>query len=108
MAAIAFLRKELPDEERNTQAAFDILGAIYLGLGVAGILLYFSQLRWFYLLLGVLLLGLFVIHIRRAKDPFVQPSLFLNSRYRNGVVTGFLTIGTVFGMMFLIPMMLQE
>ncbi|RXT03828.1 MFS transporter [Ammoniphilus sp. CFH 90114] len=108
LVAISFLRKQLPDEERNKQAHFDKLGAVYLSLGVTGILLYFSQLSWPYLFLGVVFICLFILHIRRAKDPFINASLFLNRSYRNGLITGFLTVGTVFGMMFLIPIMLQE
>ncbi len=108
LPAIYFLRKLLPVEKANTQLTFDLKGAVLLGIGITGLLLFLTELHLMYLVFGLLLLGLFVLHIRKEKNPFIQPHLFLNKQYRNALLTGFLAVATVFGMMFLVPIMLKD
>src|SRR5699024_8202963 len=38
--------------------------------------------------------------------PFVKPSLFRNRKFRNGLFAAFLSVATVFGMLFAVPVML--
>lgn len=108
LLAIPFLRKHLPLEERKEGQTFDTLGAFLLGGGIAAVLLSLSQLNVWYLVAGLGLLGWFAVHIRRKKNPFIQPSLLANRPYRAGLVTGFLAVLSAFGMMFVVPLMLQD
>ncbi|MDH4163610.1 MAG: MFS transporter [Nitrospirota bacterium] len=104
--AIPHLRGLLPDEEKHA-VRFDKSGAVLLSFTVAALLLSVT--------LGALpafgaacVLGTwFILHIRRADAPFVPPALFRNRKYRIAVIATFFTVGTVFGMMFLVPLMLR-
>jgi DHA2 family metal-tetracycline-proton antiporter-like MFS transporter len=60
------------------------------------------------LVAGFLLLALFARRIVRAKHPFMDPGLFRNTLYRNGLLTTALAVGAVFGFFFAVPLMLQQ
>jgi DHA2 family metal-tetracycline-proton antiporter-like MFS transporter len=105
--AIPFLLRFLPDE-KNHKRKFDTSGAFLLGSGTAALLLFVTRGDWWTLPSSIFILIWFVLHIRRIEDPFVSPNLFQMRPYRNTVITTFLSIGTVFGMMFLVPIMLSD
>lgn len=107
LAAIPFFRKFLPNEERRA-GNLDIVGAALLGIVVTMLVLFTTEANWVYLLIALLSLIVFIMHIRRAKEPFVDPALFTNPLYRNALIIGFLIFGTVMSMMFVIPLMLNE
>jgi DHA2 family metal-tetracycline-proton antiporter-like MFS transporter len=104
---IPLFRMLLPGEKLERKR-FDLAGALLLSGAVAAILVFVTELRWWLLPIGIGLLVWFTFHIKRAEMPFVRPSLLLNRRYANGLVMIFLAMGTVFGMMFMTPIMLRE
>lgn len=106
LAAIPFFQKYLPKEQRK-KGSLDIMGAVLLGIFVTMLVLYSTESQWLYLLVSLIALVLFIFHIRRVKEPFVEPILFANSLYRNGIIIGFLIFGTVMSVMFVIPLMLH-
>ena len=57
--------------------------------------------------MGLILTLVFVVHIHRKDTPFLYPSLFKNRDYRNMIVVAFLSLSTVFGMLFITPLMLR-
>jgi len=105
--AIPFLRMILPDEKKRAES-FDIPGAVLVGGGASLLLVFVTQGNWWVFLLGSVMIILFLIRNRNLEHPFVDPSLFLNRPYRNTVITAFLSIGTVFGMLFMMPIMLRD
>jgi DHA2 family metal-tetracycline-proton antiporter-like MFS transporter len=105
--AIPFLRSWLPNEI-GEDGRFDTKGAILLGVGVASLLLFVSELIWWSLLVSIVMLTWFVRHIHRMDNPFIQPKLLLNKKYRNALIVCFLAIGSVYGMLFMVPLMLRE
>jgi DHA2 family metal-tetracycline-proton antiporter-like MFS transporter len=105
--AILPLRALLPHEEFPERTGFDLAGALLLSAAVAAILVFVTQLHWWLLPIGAGLLVWFALHIRRAESPFVRPSLFRNKPYVASLVTIFLAMGTIFGMMFMTPIMLR-
>lgn len=106
-AAIPFFRKLLPEEERGS-GKLDIVGAVLLGIAVSMVILFTTEGHWLYLGIAFAALILFIVQIRRVKEPFVDPALFANPLYRNGLVIGFLIFGTVMSVMFVIPLMLSK
>jgi DHA2 family metal-tetracycline-proton antiporter-like MFS transporter len=106
VVTIPFFRALLPQEE-TCEDCFDLKGLVLLAGAVTSALLFVTQWLWWTLPIGLVLLIGFVNHIGKAEIPFVHPRLFLNRRYRNTLLTTFLAMGTVFGMMFVIPMMLK-
>lgn len=107
LAAIPFFQKFLPKEERG-EGKLDLLGAVLLCIVVSMLILFTTEASWIYLLVTIIALILFIIHIRRAKEPFVDPALFANPLYRSGLIIGFLIFGTVMSVMFVIPLMLNK
>ena len=106
--AVFLFRKWLPAEETKEVSKFDIAGAVLLGGGISFLLLSFTQSNTWYFPVSIVLLATFIIHIRKVKNPLIQPALFRIAAYRNGLIAGFLAVGTVFGMMLMIPLMLHE
>lgn len=97
----------LPREQSKPER-FDRQGALILGGGVSTLLAGIAQgLLWLFPL-GLLLLFWFARHIRSIESPFVRPELFRNRLYRNGLYTVFLALSAVFGMFFMVPLLLRS
>ncbi|MFC4769772.1 MFS transporter [Effusibacillus consociatus] len=107
LVAIPSFRKWLPEQEAG-QGKLDVLGTFLLGIGISSLVLYLTEADLPYLLISVVLIVWFVIHIRRSPHPFVDPDLFANRLYSNGLVIGFIIFSTVFGILFIIPLMLNK
>jgi DHA2 family metal-tetracycline-proton antiporter-like MFS transporter len=107
LLTIPRLRRILPVEQK-AEGRFDTAGALLLSLAMAFLLFFVTQgIGWFLPLGGALILW-FVHHIRRSEAPFLDPSLFRNTGYRNALIASFFAVGTVFGMMFMVPIMLRD
>ena len=107
LISLPFFGKELPHEPRR-QGTVDVIGAALIALTVGALIVYlnFSRLSFLAAFLG--LLALFILRIRTARDPFIKPSLFMNARFRSGVIVGFCLFSIVIGTLFLIPLMLSD
>jgi DHA2 family metal-tetracycline-proton antiporter-like MFS transporter len=105
--ALPFLARELPREPRR-QGSVDVIGAVLVALDLGALVVYLNFFAWYALAAFVVLLGLFILRIFTAADPFIKPSLFRNARFRSGVIVGFALFFCVLGFLFLIPLMLNE
>jgi DHA2 family metal-tetracycline-proton antiporter-like MFS transporter len=105
LLALPFFRKYL-DNQRGGAQKIDFLGGILLGGAVALLLLAISQGNLLLGLGGVVALVLFIIRIRTAAEPFIQPKLFANKKYSFGLFITFLATALSFGMPFLTPQFL--
>ncbi len=100
------LRRNLP-RETASGGRFDIAGALLMAAAIGPLLLFITLGLWWILPVAAGFALWFILHIRRRTAPFVSPDLFRNVRYRNMIATGFLVVGTIFGMMFMTPLMLR-
>jgi DHA2 family metal-tetracycline-proton antiporter-like MFS transporter len=107
IAVIPCFRMILPVQKPNMKH-FDTWGALLVSLSTALVLVFVTENISWMLLAGVILFILFVMHIRRYEMPFVSPSLFARRRYRTTLIITFFSIGTVFGMLFMVPIMLSD
>lgn len=107
LVAVPFFQKYLPTEQRRA-GSLDIVGAVLLGIVVSTVILFTTEGPWVYLLVAFIALLLFILHIRRVKDPFVDPALFANPLYRVGLLIGFLIFGTVMSVVFILPLMFHH
>ncbi|MFS0724577.1 MFS transporter [Paenibacillus sp. 1P07SE] len=92
--------------ERKGLGAFDAIGALLIGIGTTGCLLLLTYPSWAALAAGVGGLLLFALRIRRASDPFVQPSLFGNRTYLMLIAVGIAAYLCSFATLFLMPQIL--
>ncbi|ANS73353.1 tetracycline resistance protein TetA [Paenibacillus yonginensis] len=102
---VPLLYLSLP-RETPKRGVFDTAGAVFLAVGTSGILLFLTSHSWPALAAGVVGLVLFVLRIRLASEPFVQPALFANSAYVALSLVGILSYLCSFATLFLIPQIL--
>ncbi|MDF2719420.1 MAG: antiporter [Paenibacillus sp.] len=104
---LPFFRKYL-DDETGTARNIDYVGGLTLAGTVASLLLAITQGSWLLFGLGALLFVLFLIRIRKAAEPFVQPSIFRNKSYTFGLGIAFVLTGLNFGIPFMAPQFLAQ
>lgn len=105
--AVPCLRRHLP-AEIHEKRPFDAFGAVLVAIGVTALLLSVTEKVWWYLPIGILALVWLGIHTKKVDPPFINPAVLGSRRYRNTLVATFLSTGTVFGMMFLVPILLRD
>jgi DHA2 family metal-tetracycline-proton antiporter-like MFS transporter len=92
--------------EKPAKGTFDALGALFIGVGTTGLLLFLTTRSGIALAAGVIALALFVVRIRAARDPFVQPRLFRNRPYLMLIAVGIAAYLCSFASLFLMPQIL--
>ncbi|MBP1991236.1 MFS transporter [Paenibacillus eucommiae] len=107
LLTLPLYRKYL-DNEKGTASKIDILGGILLAGTVAALMLSITQGNVLLLALSIVLLLLFIIRIRTAAEPFINPKLFQNKKYSAGLVIAFLVTSLVFGLPFITPQFLTK
>ncbi|NQX62749.1 MFS transporter [Paenibacillus qinlingensis] len=107
LVALPFYRKYLGNEQPVSSSKFDWIGGGLLGVTIALLLL--SVTNGFWLILGALLvLGLFMVRIRTAGEPFIAPKLFQNRKYTIGLTLSFLISGSCCSLYVLSPLLLTD
>jgi MFS transporter, DHA2 family, metal-tetracycline-proton antiporter len=104
LVSIPFFLGLLPSEKRRP-GGVDIFGAVLVAVGITALIFFLSFSSWYYLAACVAAIAVLVIHVRRTPDPFIQPDLFANVRFRAGMIVGFLVFSASIGIIFLIPLM---
>jgi len=107
LGTIPAFRRYLPEETRR-KGRFDMPGALLMVTATGALLVFITTSVWWTLPAGVILMAGFLVHIRHREFPFVSPSLFLNGPYRNMIIMAFLALSTVFGVLFMAPLMLRD
>ncbi|PYI51821.1 MFS transporter [Paenibacillus flagellatus] len=104
---LPFFRKYL-DDERGTARRIDYWGGLFLAGTVASLLLAITLGSWPLLAAGAALFAAFLVRIRYAAEPFVQPAIFRNKSFSLGLAIAFLMTGLNFGTPFLTPQLLAH
>ena len=104
---IPAFQRYLPGQTRRA-GRFDTPGALLMVTAIASLLLFITATVWWTLPLGLILMACFLVHIHHTESPFVSPSLFGNEVYRNMIIMAFLALSTVFGLLFMTPLMLRD
>ncbi|WP_239614595.1 MFS transporter [Cohnella mopanensis] len=100
------LYAKLIPKEKPTKGSFDSLGALLAGVGTTSLLLFLTNQTWIALASGVVAVLLFIIRIRTAAQPFVQPALFRNRQYLSLSAVGIAGYICSFATLFLMPQIL--
>lgn len=107
LAALPFYRKYLGNEQPVSSSKFDWIGGGLLGVTIALLLLSVTNGVWL-LLSALLVLGLFIVRIRTAGEPFIAPKLFHNRKYTFGLTLSFLISGSCCSLYVLSPLLLTD
>lgn len=102
---VPFFTLLLP-QEKPAKGSFDAIGAVLIGIGTTGLLLFLTNHSWVALVAGILALVLFVLRIRHAHNPFVLPELFLNRTFLTLGAVGIVAYMCSFATLFLMPQIL--
>ncbi|PPA69736.1 MFS transporter [Jeotgalibacillus proteolyticus] len=105
--SIPLFRKWLPMEERK-RGSIDLLGAALIALTAASLLFFITTFDYRLIGLFVLFALLFIWRTVKAKDPFIQPAILKNRRYTVTVISSFFGTACLFGLIFVIPIMLRD
>jgi DHA2 family multidrug resistance protein len=118
LAALAGLYFFFSDERRSAGGRFDFLGFGTLGLAIGSLQLMLDrgQTRdWFSATeicveagLCVLFFYMFIVHTVTAKNPFVSPALFKDRNFILSSAFGFIMGVALFGVLSLLPTMLEQ
>ncbi|MEW9196824.1 Tet(L)/Tet(K)/Tet(45) family tetracycline efflux MFS transporter [Bacillus velezensis] len=104
---VPFLMKLLEKEERIS-GRFDMTGIILMSAGIVFFLLFTTSYRMSFLIISILAFLIFVKHIRKTPDPFVDPALGKNVLFMTGVLSGGLIFGTAAGFVSMVPYMMKD
>jgi len=104
LISIPFFLRLLPSEKKR-EGGVDIFGAFLVAVGITALIFFLSFSAWYYLAGSAVAVAILAVHIRRTLNPFIQPALFANVRFRAGMVVGFLVFSASIGIIFLIPLM---
>jgi DHA2 family metal-tetracycline-proton antiporter-like MFS transporter len=102
---IPFFTLLLP-KEKPIKGSFDAIGAVLVGIGTTGLLLFLTNHSWVALVAGIIALVLFVVRIHHANNPFVLPELFLNRTFLTLGAVGIVAYMCSFATLFLMPQIL--
>ncbi|MBN8208800.1 MFS transporter [Bacillus sp. NTK071] len=105
--AIPLFRKWLPDEEKR-EGSIDLPGASLMAISVASLLFYITILNWYLLVTFIVFFILFLWRTFTIKNPFIDPVILKNTKYTITVLTSFLGTSALFGLIFVIPIMLRD
>lgn len=105
---LPFYRKYLGDEQQVVIEKFDWMGGSLLAATVALFLFGVTNGTWWFMICGLLTLGLFIIRIRLADAPFVRPEIFTNKRYTLSLTIALLINGIGTSLYLLSPLLLSH
>lgn len=107
IVTLPFLRKNLPQEEAK-KGYIDYLGAALIAGVISTLLLGITLgISWLFLL-SVTFFGLNIWRMKSIDEPFIPAHLFKNIKYRATIITSFLGVVCLFGMMFMLPIMFRD
>ncbi len=107
LVALPVLKNLLPAEERRP-GGVDFIGASLMILGLGSLIIALTTPGWYWLPMGLVLMGAFVVRILRAREPFVDPTLFARLPYLAGVISALGVWALLIGFFFLTPLLLTE
>ncbi|WP_054028099.1 MFS transporter [Bacillus sp. FJAT-28004] len=105
LLTLPFFRKYL-DNAKGTAEKIDFIGGGLLAAAVALFLLAITQSSGLLFIAGIVLLVLFIVRIRTASNPFIQPGLFRNKNFSIGLFLAFITTSMSFSLTFMTPQFL--
>src|SRR5699024_12784446 len=86
----------------------DIKGIILMSVGIVFFMLFTTSYSISFLIVSVLSFLIFVKHIRKVTDPFVDPGLGKNIPFMVGVLAGGIMFGTVAGLVSMVPSLRKD
>lgn len=106
LMSIPFFLRNMP-AEAAVKANLDIIGIGLLTISIVMFAVYISLYHVFYLAAGIFCLIGAAVHTRYAEHPFIDRSLIKNRRYIGVVLAGCIVLGSVAGIVSVVPYMMR-
>lgn len=107
IVTLPFLRKNLPQEEAK-KGYIDFIGAALIAGFISTLLIGITLDMPLLFVASGLFLALNVWRMRTIAEPFIPTHLFKDVPYRTTIITSFLAVLCLFGMMFMLPIMFRD
>ncbi|PKR79359.1 MFS transporter [Halalkalibacillus sediminis] len=107
IVTLPLLRKNIPDED-TSNLKLDYFGASLVASTIVTLLMGITLSNPFSLIASLLFAIFAYIRMRLAKEPFIPPHLFENRNYVVAILTGFISVSCLFGLMFTVPILLRD
>lgn len=107
LVTIPFFRKYL-DKDQTHPSRIDLVGGVLLAGTVTLLLLAITSTSGLLSLLTIIVLAVFILYIRRAKQPFLDPAIFRNGAYTMTMIIACLVLIFNLCVPYLIPQLLSS
>jgi Arabinose efflux permease len=107
LLTLPLYRKYL-DDEKGVASKMDFIGGSLLAATVAILLLALTNGSIWFALAGIICFILFMLRIRSASVPFINPAIFRNKPFSFGLITAFVMTGISFAIPFITPQLLAS
>lgn len=104
---VPFLAKLLRKEEA-IKGSFDTKGMIFMSVGIIFFIMFTTSYRVSFLVVSIICFLIFIKHIRKVSNPFINPSLGKNVSFIIGIICGGIILGTVAGFISMVPYMMKD
>ncbi|PEY77656.1 tetracycline resistance MFS efflux pump, partial [Bacillus cereus] len=104
---VPFLAKLLKQED-IIKGSIDVKGIIFMSICIVFFIMFTTSYRISFLVVSIICFLIFVKHIRKVSNPFVNPSLGKNISFMIGIICGGLILGTVAGFISMVPYMMRD
>lgn len=104
---VPFLAKLLKKEE-VIKGTFDTKGILFMSVGIIFFIMFTTSYRVSFLVVSIICFLIFVKHIRKVSNPFINPSLGKNILFIIGIICGGIILGTVAGFISMVPYMMKD
>lgn len=104
---IPLFRRYLINETPSKGKA-DLIGGILLAASITLLLLSITGHSWSYFTATILIFILFIIRINKTDEPFIEPTLFKNTRYTIGLIIACMILTLNLCVPYLIPQVLSS
>lgn len=105
---LPFLFKLLPKEKSVNKAHLDFIGLILIATIATTIMLFITNFNWLYMIVAVIVIVIFAIYIKNAKNPLVDKKFFQNKRYASFLFIVFVMYSIQLGYIFTFPFIMQQ
>lgn len=107
IVTIPFFRRYLINEAPSKGKA-DLIGGILLAASITLLLLSITAHSWSYFVATIIIFVLFIIRINKTDEPFIEPTLFKNTRYTIGLIIACMVLTLNLCVPYLIPQVLSS
>ena len=105
---LPFLFKLLPKEESVNKAHLDFIGLILVSTIATTVMLFITNFNWWYLAGALIVIAIFALYIKNAKQPLVDKKFFQNKRYASFLFIVFVMYMIQLGYIFTFPFIMEQ